>query len=461
MLNDTIAAIITALGPAGVGIIRISGSEALEIGDRVYKGKKSLQEVLTHSVNYGHVYDYKNKEVIDEALFLVMHGPHTFTGEDVVEIQCHGGYVVVQKVLELVLRNGARLAEPGEFSKRAFLNGKLDLSQAEAIMDIVNAKTDQSLKVAINQHQGKLSKTINKLRHNLLELLAYIEADIDFPDDDIERLTNEEIKERILSLRERVSTILATAKRGKIIREGLNVVIIGKPNVGKSSLLNALLKENRAIVTDIPGTTRDAIEEFINLGGVPIKIIDTAGIRDTEDLVEKIGVEKAKEFINKADLVLFVLDILTGVTEADRNILNNYLKDVPTIVLVNKSDLKDSNFDIESIKVAIGDDKAILQISALESEGIDELEKQILELFFSGQIDTSNDELITNVRHVQALTSALDYLESALNSLNLYLPSDFLAIDLKAAWESLGKITGETVEEDLLDQIFSQFCLGK
>lgn len=461
MLNDTIAAIITALGPAGVGIIRISGSEALEIGDRVYKGKKSLQEVLTHSVNYGHVYDYKNKEVIDEALFLVMHGPHTFTGEDVVEIQCHGGYVVVQKVLELVLRNGARLAEPGEFSKRAFLNGKLDLSQAEAIMDIVNAKTDQSLKVAINQHQGKLSKTINKLRHNLLELLAYIEADIDFPDDDIERLTNEEIKERILSLRERVSTILATAKRGKIIREGLNVVIIGKPNVGKSSLLNALLKENRAIVTDIPGTTRDAIEEFINLGGVPIKIIDTAGIRDTEDLVEKIGVEKAKEFINKADLVLFVLDILTGVTEADRNILNNYLKDVPTIVLVNKSDLKDSNFDIESIKVAVGDDKAILQISALESEGIDELEKQILELFFSGQIDTSNDELITNVRHVQALTSALDYLESALNSLNLYLPSDFLAIDLKAAWESLGKITGETVEEDLLDQIFSQFCLGK
>jgi len=461
LLNDTIAAIITALGPAGVGIIRISGSEALEIGDRVYKGKKSLQEVLTHSVNYGHVYDYKNKEVIDEALFLVMHGPHTFTGEDVVEIQCHGGYVVVQKVLELVLRNGARLAEPGEFSKRAFLNGKLDLSQAEAIMDIVNAKTDQSLKVAINQHQGKLSKTINKLRHNLLELLAYIEADIDFPDDDIERLTNEEIKERILSLRERVSTILATAKRGKIIREGLNVVIIGKPNVGKSSLLNALLKENRAIVTDIPGTTRDAIEEFINLGGVPIKIIDTAGIRDTEDLVEKIGVEKAKEFINKADLVLFVLDILTGVTEADRNILNNYLKDVPTIVLVNKSDLKDSNFDIESIKVAIGDDKAILQISALESEGIDELEKQILELFFSGQIDTSNDELITNVRHVQALTSALDYLESALNSLNLYLPSDFLAIDLKAAWESLGKITGETVEEDLLDQIFSQFCLGK
>lgn len=461
MLNDTIAAIITALGPAGVGIIRISGSEALEIGDRVYKGKKSLQEVLTHSVNYGHVYDYKNKEVIDEALFLVMHGPHTFTGEDVVEIQCHGGYVVVQKVLELVLRNGARLAEPGEFSKRAFLNGKLDLSQAEAIMDIVNAKTDQSLKVAINQHQGKLSKTINKLRHNLLELLAYIEADIDFPDDDIERLTNEEIKERILSLRERVSTILATAKRGKIIREGLNVVIIGKPNVGKSSLLNALLKENRAIVTDIPGTTRDAIEEFINLGGVPIKIIDTAGIRDTEDLVEKIGVEKAKEFINKADLVLFVLDILTGVTEADRNILNNYLKDVPTIVLVNKSDLKDSNFDIESIKVAVGDDKAILQISALESEGIDELEKQILELFFSGQIDTSIDELITNVRHVQALTSALDYLESALNSLNLYLPSDFLAIDLKAAWESLGKITGETVEEDLLDQIFSQFCLGK
>jgi len=461
LLNDTIAAIITALGPAGVGIIRISGSEALEIGDRVYKGKKSLQEVLTHSVNYGHVYDYKNKEVIDEALFLVMHGPHTFTGEDVVEIQCHGGYVVVQKVLELVLRNGARLAEPGEFSKRAFLNGKLDLSQAEAIMDIVNAKTDQSLKVAINQHQGKLSKTINNLRHNLLELLAYIEADIDFPDDDIERLTNEEIKERILSLRERVSTILATAKRGKIIREGLNVVIIGKPNVGKSSLLNALLKENRAIVTDIPGTTRDAIEEFINLGGVPIKIIDTAGIRDTEDLVEKIGVEKAKEFINKADLVLFVLDILTGVTEADRNILNNYLKDVPTIVLVNKSDLKDSNFDIESIKVAVGDDKAILQISALESEGIDELEKQILELFFSGQIDTSNDELITNVRHVQALTSALDYLESALNSLNLYLPSDFLAIDLKAAWESLGKITGETVEEDLLDQIFSQFCLGK
>lgn len=456
---DNIAAIVTAMGVASVGIIRISGPEAIEIASKVYKGKKDLTIIDSHKIVYGHVYDYKNNKTIDEAIFLIMKEPASFTGENVVEIQCHGGMVSIRQVLELVLRNGARIAEPGEFSKRAFLNGKLDLAQAEAIMDIVNAKTDKSLESAVNQLQGNLSSYIKEFRDILLELIAYIEADIDFPEDDIERLSTEEQEKRIASLIKKLNDIIETQKRGKIIREGLNLVIVGKPNVGKSSLLNALIRENKAIVTDIPGTTRDAIEEFINLNGIPIKVIDTAGIRETSDVVEKIGVKKSKEYITKADLVLFLLDIASGITHEDLEILNT-LNELNTIVVVNKIDLDNNLDNIESIKKQINN-IPLLKISVKENRGLKELENYIVEMFFQGKIDISNEIIITNARHLRALQVAHDNLVGAYNSINYGMPGDFLAIDLRSAWENLGEITGETLEEDIIDKIFSQFCLGK
>jgi len=460
LLNDTITAIVTAMGAAGVGIIRISGPDAIKIADKTFKGKSRLIEAKTHSVNYGKVYDYKDDRIIDEALYLVMKEPASFTGEDVVEIQCHGGMIPVRRVLELVLNNGARLAEKGEFSKRAFLNGKLDLAQAESIMDIVNAKTEKGLDVAVNQLQGSLSKMINDARNNLLELIAYIEADIDFPEEDIERLDSSEILKKVTNIKEKIIKILETSQKGKIIREGLNVIIIGKPNVGKSSLLNALLKENKAIVTDIPGTTRDVIEEYINLGGVPIKIIDTAGIRETSNLVEKIGVEKAKDFIKKADLVLLVLDVFSGIAKEDMEILDSYLDEIPTIVLVNKIDLDYKIDVIDKIKKLIGN-KVLLQISAKENEGLEKLEKQILDMFFAGHIEISQDIIVTNARHVQALKKSIELLDDVLKSLEKKMPGDFLVIDLRGSWESLGQITGDALDDNILDQIFSRFCLGK
>ncbi|MFZ5945033.1 MAG: tRNA uridine-5-carboxymethylaminomethyl(34) synthesis GTPase MnmE [Bacillota bacterium] len=460
MFNDTIAAIITAMGAASVGIIRISGPDAFEIGKKIYKGNKDFNSLQSHSVTYGKVYDSKEDKIIDEALFLYMKKPATFTGEDVIEIQCHGGMIPLRKIIELVMRNGARLADPGEFSKRAFLNGKLDLSQAEAIMDIVNAKTEKGLDIAVNHLQGQLSVLVNNAREELLRLVAYIEADIDFPDDDIERLQQSQQLSQLLAIKNKVENILETAHKGKIIKEGLNVVIIGQPNVGKSSLLNALLKESRAIVTDIPGTTRDSIEEFINLGGIPIKIIDTAGIRKTENIVEKIGVEKAKELIKKADLVLYVFDILNGVQDEDLEIINNYLEDVQVIFLINKVDLEYKQKNISQIKGAIGQ-HPLVQISAKENEGIDLLEKQISEMFFAGQIQADNETILTNIRHVDAFQKSIYHLEGAVNSIESNMPGDFVVIDIKGAWENLGKVTGDTIEEDILDKIFSQFCLGK
>ena len=456
---DNIAAIVTAIGAAGVGIIRISGPEAIQIAAKIYKGKNDLNTVASHRIIYGHVYDYKNNKTIDEALFLIMKEPSSFTGENVVEIQCHGGIVPVKQVLDLVLRNGARLAEPGEFSKRAFLNGKLDLAQAEAIMDIVNAKTDKSLESAVNQLQGNLSSYIKDFRDELLELIAYIEADIDFPEDDIERLSPEEQEKRITDLIKKISEIIDTQKRGKIIREGLNLVIVGKPNVGKSSLLNALIRENKAIVTDIPGTTRDVIEDFINLNGIPIKVIDTAGIRETADVVEKIGVEKSKEYIKKADLVLFILDMASGITDEDRIILNN-LEESKTIIVINKIDLENNLENLDEIKKQIND-KPLLKVSVKENIGLKELEDYIIEMFFQGKIDISNEIIITNARHLRALELASDHLVGAYNTIHERLPGDFIVIDLRSAWEYLGEITGETLEEDIIDKIFSQFCLGK
>ena len=457
--QDTITALVTAVGESSVGIIRISGPEAANIANKIYKGKTDFKTADSHTVHYGYVYDAKNDKKIDEAIFLLMRGPRSFTGEDVVEVQCHGGMVVLKQTLQLILSCGARLAEQGEFSKRAFLNGRLDLAQAESIMDIVQAKTERGVDLALSQLQGSLSGMVRELRADLLELVAFIQADIDYPDDDIERLTPEEYQSRVANLKNQIASVLQNAQKGKIIRDGLRVVIAGKPNVGKSSLLNALLGQERAIVTDIPGTTRDVIEEYINLNGIPLKIVDTAGIRETDNLVEQIGVDKAQQFVKNADLVLYVVDALQGLTEEDTQMLDE-IKNQHVIYLMNKSDVGISDQARAAFADAIGG-APVLEISAREKLGLDQLEQRIMDLFFSGTLEVQNDIMVTNVRHIQILEESAAHMEGFLTGLMLGMSVDFLVIDLQNAWEKLGKITGETVEEDLLDQIFSKFCLGK
>ena len=399
------------------------------------------------------------KKKVDEAIFLLMRGPRSFTGEDVVEVQCHGGMVVLKQVLQLILLSGARLAEQGEFSKRAFLNGRLDLAQAESIMDIVQAKTERGVDLALSQLQGSLSGMVKELRADLLELVAFIQADIDYPDDDIERLTEMQFRDRVENLKNHISSVLENAQKGKMIRDGLRVVIAGKPNVGKSSLLNALLGHERAIVTDIPGTTRDVIEEYINLNGIPLKIVDTAGIRETDNVVEQIGVDKAQQFVKNADLVLYVVDAVQGLTDEDREMLAE-IKNQHVIYLMNKSDVGITDAARTDFANAIGG-APVLEISAREKLGLGQLEQSIMDLFFSGTLEVQNDIMVTNVRHIQILEESAAHMEGFLTGLSLGMSVDFLVIDLQNAWEKLGKITGETVEEDLLDQIFSKFCLGK
>ncbi|MBQ5369413.1 MAG: tRNA uridine-5-carboxymethylaminomethyl(34) synthesis GTPase MnmE, partial [Peptococcaceae bacterium] len=423
------------------------------------KGKTDFLTAESHTVHYGYVYDYKQDKKVDEAIFLLMRGPRSFTGEDVVEVQCHGGMVVLKQVLQLILLSGARLAEQGEFSKRAFLNGRLDLAQAESIMDIVQAKTERGVDLALSQLQGSLSGMVKELRADLLELVAFIQADIDYPDDDIERLTPDEFQSRVANLKEQIASVLENAQKGKMIRDGLRVVIAGKPNVGKSSLLNALLGHERAIVTDIPGTTRDVIEEYINLNGIPLKIIDTAGIRETDNVVEQIGVDKAQQFVKNADLVLYVVDAVQGLTDEDREMLAE-IKNQHVIYLMNKSDVGITDEARIDFANAIGG-APVLEISAREKLGLDQLEQSIMDLFFSGTLEVQNDIMVTNVRHIQILEESAAHMEGFLTGLSLGMSVDFLVIDLQNAWEKLGKITGETVEEDLLDQIFSKFCLGK
>lgn len=457
--QDTIAALVTAVGESSVGIIRISGPEAVKIADKIYQGKSDLLSADTHTIHYGYVYDWRNDKKIDEALFMLMRGPRSFTGEDVVEVQCHGGMVVLKQVLQLILLSGARLAEQGEYSKRAFLNGRLDLAQAESIMDIVQAKTDKGVDLALSQLQGTLSGMVKTLRADLLELIAFIQADIDYPDDDIERLTAEEQQQRVVNLKTQVANVLQNAQKGKMIRDGLKVVIAGKPNVGKSSLLNALLGQERAIVTDIPGTTRDVIEEYINLNGIPLKIVDTAGIRETDNVVEQIGVDRAQQFMKTADLVLYVVDAVQGLTEQDTLMMED-IQNQPVIYLLNKSDVGISDEIRAQLKEAIGE-APVLEISARDKIGLEQLEEKITDLFFAGTLEVSNDIMVTNVRHIQILEESMAHMDGFLNGIMLGLSVDFLVIDLQNAWEKLGKITGETVEEDLLDQIFSKFCLGK
>ncbi|MHC1684958.1 MAG: tRNA uridine-5-carboxymethylaminomethyl(34) synthesis GTPase MnmE [Clostridiaceae bacterium] len=455
---DTIAAVATAMGEGGISIIRVSGSKAVASVDFIFCGvnKKKLIDIKPYTMMYGHIIDKDSKETIDEVIVSFMKGPRSFTAEDTIEINCHGGVVATKKVLENVIRCGVRIAEPGEFTKRAFLNGRIDLSQAEAVIDIIRAKTELSMKSAVMQSEGRLSKEIGALRNKLLEVIAHIEATVDYPEDDLEEMTSEKMDVEIDNILEKINYLLVTAEEGKILREGLSTVIVGKPNVGKSSLLNALTMENRAIVTDIPGTTRDVIEEFISIDGVPIRIIDTAGIRETEDVVEKIGVERSKEKIEEADLVILMLDSSKPLDEEDLEIIH-YIKDKKYIVLFNKVDLK-SKMNIKEIKYI--NSEYIIPISAVSGEGIDDLKRVIKELFFRGDI-TAQDILITNSRHKEVLYRAKESLLSSKNALKNTFAIDLASIDVRNAWSSLGEINGDTLEEDLIDKIFSEFCLGK
>jgi len=460
-MDDTIAAIATPPGEGGIGIIRISGSEAFSIINRIFQPKNAARWATqkSHQIYLGKIVRHKPKKVVlDEVLVTLMRGPHSFTGEDVVEINCHGGYLPLKLILQLVLEQGARLATPGEFSKRAFLNGRLDLSQAEAIIDVIRAKTEKGLDVALSHLEGKLKEVIDSLSDKIIRILAYLEASIDFPDDEIEAMSREEMLASLDDCLGDIAKLLKGFQTGKIYREGLKTVIIGKPNVGKSSLLNALLKENRAIVTDIPGTTRDVIEEYLNIGGVAIKIIDTAGIRQTEDLVEKIGVEKTIELISQADLVLIVVDAATGLTEEDYQVIELVKQaEKKFLLLVNKIDLKQNlNQDLE-----LGAEDKFLTISAKYGQGLEKLEQAIQDLVGSGELKTDSAYMITRERHYESLRRAKKHLEDTKSALLSNLSYDFLTIDLKAALTALGEINGQTASEDIIDRIFKDFCIGK
>ena len=454
----TIAAISTAVGEAGIGIVRISGKKSLEIGNKIFKGKviEELNEVHNRKLTYGHIVD--NGKIIDEVLIVFMQGPSTYTREDMVEIYCHGGIISVKNILQLILNKGARLAEPGEFTKRAFLNGRLDLSQAEAVMDMIKAKTDKSFEASLDQLEGSLSKKIKEIRNILLEMIAHVEVSIDFPDQDVEEITYDELKDSANKIKEEIERLLATSDRGKILREGLNTVILGKPNVGKSSLLNAILRENRAIVTDIPGTTRDIIEEYVNIDGIPLRIIDTAGIRDTDDIVEQIGVDRAKQTVLDADLIIAVFDASRELSDEDHQIID-LIKDKKTIIILNKTDLP-SKYDEDYFK-SILNDKEIIIASITSGIGLENLEKSIKNMFYDGEVEINSDTLVTNIRHKDQLIKSLDNINNAVDDINMSVPIDCIEVDLKDCWENLGEISGDTIGEDILDKIFSEFCIGK
>lgn len=457
--NDTIAAISTPVGEGGISIIRISGEDALPVAEKIYKGK-NLDKVASHTINYGHIIDPDNGEEVDEVMVSVMRAPHTYTCEDVVEINCHGGLLATNRILQLVLSYGARMAEPGEFTKRAFLNGRIDLSQSEAVMDLIRAKTDKSMKVALNQLDGDLSRLIRHLRKDILDVLAQVEVNIDYPEyDAVEEMTTKMLKEKAVDIQQRIQALLKTAKQGKVLREGLATAIIGRPNVGKSSLLNSLLHEDKAIVTDVAGTTRDVIEEYVNVNGVPLKLIDTAGIRDTDDTVEKIGVERSKKALDAADLILLLIDSSAPLTDEDRDLLNA-TKGKQRIVILNKTDLP-MKVDLNELKQLVGGD-ALIETSIVKHEGMDQLGDRISKMFFDEGIESSqNNVMVTNARHIGLLHQANDALSDVLKGISDGMPVDLVQIDLTRCWDLLGEITGDSYQDELLDQLFSQFCLGK
>lgn len=459
METETIAAISTALGEAGIAVIRVSGSDAIPIVDRVFRGKVKLTEVETHTIRYGSIVDPDSGTKIDEVLVTVMRAPRTFTREDVVEVSCHGGAIPVQKTLEAILDAGAKLAEPGEFTKRAFLNGRIDLSQAEAVMDLIRAKTDRAAKIASEQSDGKLSRLIRQLRHEIVETLAHLAVNVDYPEYDADEMTSNLLTNKCQYIIQEIERLLQTAAQGKILREGIATAIIGRPNVGKSSLMNALTQENKAIVTDIPGTTRDVIEEYINLRGIPLRLLDTAGIRETEDVVERIGVERSEQALRGADLLLLLLNNYEGLQPDDYRLLE-LTERHKSVIVINKMDLP-SNLDISSVESRVPSGTPIIQMSVQKEEGIDQLEEAIANLFFEGKLELTESTYVSNARHIHLLKSAKKSVQDVLQGLELDVPLDMVEIDLKNAWQSLGEVIGEAVAEDLIDQIFSQFCLGK
>lgn len=449
---DTITAISTPLGEGAIGIVRLSGTEAIAIAKKVFKGK-DLELVDSHTLNYGHIVE--NGRAIDEVMVSVMRAPKTFTREDVIEINTHGGVAVTNEILQLLIRSGARMAEPGEFTKRAFLNGRIDLTQSEAVMDLIRAKTDKAMSNALSQLDGSLKHLIDNTRQEILNTLAQVEVNIDYPEyDDVEEMTTALMREKTVEFQELLEGLLRTAKRGKILREGLSTAIIGRPNVGKSSLLNNLLREDKAIVTDIEGTTRDVIEEYVNIKGVPLKLIDTAGIRETDDVVEKIGVERSKKALNEADLVLLVLNAAEPLTQQDKSLLE-ISENSNRIILLNKTDLPEQ---IEADQLPAD----IIRISVLENQNIDAIEEKINQLFFENAGLVEQDATyLSNARHISLIEKAVESLQAVNEGLELGMPVDLLQVDMTRTWEILGEITGDAAPDELITQLFSQFCLGK
>ncbi|WP_100400497.1 tRNA uridine-5-carboxymethylaminomethyl(34) synthesis GTPase MnmE [Bacillus sp. FJAT-44742] len=455
---DTITAISTPSGEGAIAIVRISGDAAVTIADNIFKGKTPLAKAETHTIHYGHLIEPSTSEIIEEVMVSVLRAPRTFTKEDIIEINCHGGIVSVNRVLDLVLSQGARLAEPGEFTKRAFLNGRIDLSQAEGVIDLIRAKTDRAMNVALKQVEGRLSSQVRRLRQKLLETVAHVEVNIDYPEYDAETVTLELLKEKGEEVRQEIEQLLMTAKQGKILREGLATAIIGRPNVGKSSLMNSLVHENKAIVTDIPGTTRDVLEEYVNVRGVPLRLIDTAGIRETEDIVEKIGVERSRKALADAELILFVLNAAEELSKEDEALFEA-IQDMNAVVVLNKTDLE-IKIDTDRVSSLAGE-RPVISTSLLKEEGIDELEQAIAHLFFDEGVEGADLSYVSNARHIALLKQAKGAIEEALEGADMMLPVDMVQIDITRAWELLGEVIGDNVHESLIDQLFSQFCLGK
>ncbi len=462
--DDTIAAISTPLGHGGIGIVRLSGSDSIRIADNIFRSpkKKKLRNFDSHRIIFGHIINPKNKEIIDEVLVSIMKSPNTYTREDVVEINCHGGSIPLRRILELALTNGARLAEPGEFTRKAFLNGRIDLAQAEAVLDIINSLTVESQKSAMSQLKGSLSNKIETIRNELIELTAFVEAYIDFPEEDLEPVSIKQMKKSAMKIRKSLLKLIEGSRYGIILREGVKTAIVGRPNVGKSSLLNAVLDQDRAIVTEVPGTTRDVIEEYLNIQGLPIKIMDTAGIRNVEDIAEQEAVKRSLRAIEDADLVLVIIDGSESLHDSDMELINN-LSIPKTIFVINKVDLPQKPLSFSSIlknKGTVDLSHKTVKVSAKKRTGLDKLREKIVETALHGKI-TSGIETVTNVRHVNALERAVSSLDSFIAGINEKFSPEFLSVDLREMLDAIGEIQGITTPEDILNRIFSNFCIGK
>lgn len=457
--HDTIAAIATAVGEGGIAIIRVSGPKAIACVDHIFSSKKALADSDSHTIHYGHIVNPATGEKEEEVLISLMRGPRSFTAEDVVEINTHGGVIAVSRVMDVLLaQEDIRIAEPGEFTKRAFLNGRIDLMQAEAVIDLIRSKSDRAFAVARKQAEGVLSTKIKDLRQNVIELLAHIEVNIDYPEHDVEEMTSQYIREQCQKTIVEIDKLLKTASEGKILREGILTAIVGRPNVGKSSLMNTLTQENKAIVTDIPGTTRDVIEQYVTLNGIPLRLLDTAGIRQTTDIVEQIGVERSRGAMEEADLILFVLNGSEPLQEEDRELLAS-MKGRSVIVIVNKTDLE-QKLQLDEVNTFLND-SIIVKMSMVKQEGLDRLEAAISEMFFEGKLEANDLTYVSNVRHISLLKKAKRSMEDAIEATYMGIPIDVIQIDARLAWEALGEILGDEAGDSLIDQIFSQFCLGK